>query len=291
MIKISIIVPVYEGENFIIPFFSFFKANPLPNEIELIIVDNGSTDVFYNKLVTHGETIINCNIYRYSKKQSSYAARNYGFSKAKGNVIAFTDFDCLITENYINELINFPNSEFNLVSGKIELYHIKNNIYEVFDKYAYLKQEEYFDNNYAATANLVLNRNTFIKLKGFKELTSGGDNEFCKRSIINGFCIKYNENLLVKHPLRGSYIEHIKKTKRLGIGHGQLFKTKNIKGLNKILFLLKTLIGVFFPFHQLKIFYRIIKKEQVTVGNFFLFFRLCFNVGMIQRIQILKKSI
>ena len=291
MINISIIVPVFEGENFIIPFFTFFKANPLPNGIELIIVDNGSKDSFYNKFVNSGSEINNCTILKYSKKQSSYAARNYGFLKAKGNIIAFTDFDCLITENYINELMNFPASELNLVSGKIELYHVKNNIYEVFDKYAYLKQEEYFDNNYAATANLILNRNTFIKLKGFKELTSGGDNEFCKRSIKNGFCIKYDENLLVKHPLRGSYIEHIKKTKRLGIGHGQLFKTKNIKGLNKIFFLVKTFIGVFFPFHQLNIFYRIIKKEQVTFVNFFLLFRLCFNVGMIQRIQILKKSI
>ena len=252
MIKVSIIVPVFEGQNFIIPFFSFFKANPLPNEIELIIVDNGSTDVFYNKLVTHGESIINCNIYRYSKKKSSYAARNYGATQARGQIFAFTDFDCLITKDYINELMYFPTSEFNLVSGKIELYHIKNNIYEVFDKYTYLKQEEYFDNNYAATANLILNRNTFIKLKGFKELTSGGDSEFCKRSIKNGFFITYNENLVVKHPLRGSYIEHIEKTKRLGIGHGQVFRLKKTGKIENLLFFLKNSFGVFIPLHQLK---------------------------------------
>lgn len=291
MIKVSIIVPVFEGQNFINNFFNFFKLNPLPSDIEILIVDNCSSKKFYENLLRISDTIFNCKVLKYTKKRSSYAARNYGATQAKGQIFAFTDFDCMISEDYINELMYFPMSEFNLVSGKIELYHIKNNIYEVFDKYAYLKQEEYFDNNYAATANLVLNRNTFNKLKGFKELTSGGDNEFCKRSIKNGFCIKYNENLLVKHPLRGSYMEHIKKTKRLGIGHGQLFKTKNISGLNKFIFLIKTFTGVFFPFHQLKIFYRIIKKEQVTFVDSFLLFRLCFNVGIIQRIQILKKSI
>ena len=291
MIKVSIIVPVFEGEEFIKPFFSFFKANPLPNEIELIIVDNGSKDIFYNNLVFISNKINNCSVFSYSDVQSSYAARNYGFSKAKGEIIAFTDFDCLITKKYIEELTNIPVSETNLISGRIDLFHLKNNIYEVFDRYAYLKQEEYFDNNYAATANLVLNKNTFIKLKGFKELTSGGDNEFCKRSARNGFKIKYNKKLLVKHPLRDTYIEHIKKTKRLGIGHGQLFKSKNINGITKILFLVKTFIGVFIPFHQLIIFCKIIKNEKFKFSEFFLLLRLCYNVGMIQRIQILKKSI
>ena len=66
---------------------------------------------------------------------------------------------------------------------------------------------------------------------------------------------------------------------------------KNINGINKILFLLKTFIGVFIPFHQLIIFFKIIKNEKFKFSEFFLLFRLCYNVGMLQRIEIIKKSI
>ena len=224
MIKVSIIVPVFQGDEFVIPFFSYFKFNQLPSNIELIIIDNGSNQDFYNNLLEISKKINNCKILSYKEKKSSYAARNFGSRYAKGDILAFTDFDCKLTKKYIIELQKLSISDIDIISGKIELYHIKNNIYEIFDSYAYLNQEQYFKKNYAATANLVLRRDAFHKLNGFIELKSGGDNEFCKRAIENGYQIYYNENLLINHPLRGSYIEHIRKTKRLGIGHGELFK-------------------------------------------------------------------
>lgn len=291
MIKVSIIVPVFEGQHFIKQFFNFTKSNSLPPNIELLIVDNGSSKIFYENLLKISDTTMNCRVLRYSDKQSSYAARNYGASRSSGQVIAFTDFDCVLTKQYIKTLQDYPITEINLVSGKIELFHVKNNIYEIFDRYAYLKQEEYFDNNYAATANLLLAKDTFEKLKGFKELTSGGDNEFCKRAVNNGFEIDYCENLLVKHPLRGTYNEHIKKSKRLGRGHGQLFKIKKKNRVQKFFFLVKTSFGIFIPIHQIFIFYKIMKVENIKFKEIFSLFRLCYAVGMFQRYEIIKKSI
>ena len=128
-------------------------------------------------------------------------------------------------------------------------------------------------------------------MNGFIELKSGGDNEFCKRAIENGYQIYYNENLLINHPLRGSYIEHIRKTKRLGIGHGELFKLKKTNFIQRLIFIIKTTIGVIIPFHQLSLFLKIILNEKISIKNFFPLLKLCFMVGSIQRIEILKKSI
>lgn len=291
MKRVSIVVPVYNGGEFLEPFFRIFYQDLNFNDIEVLIVDNGSPEPFYGALQEEAEKFDFISVYSYEEKKSSYAARNFGFKQSVGEIIAFTDFDCVLTPQYIQELTKFPSDEKNLVSGKIELFHVKNNIYEIFDRNAYLKQEEYFDNKYAATANLILCRETFSKLTGFKALTSGGDNEFCKRAIANGFDIKYNLELLVKHPMRGTYTEHIKKAKRLGKGHGQLFKIEKIGGLRKILFLIKTLFGVFIPVHQLSIFFRIMKNEKIKIVEFFPLLRLCYNVGMLQRIQILKKAL
>lgn len=291
MKRISIIVPVYNGADFLKSFFRIFHQDLNFSGIEVLIVDNGSSQEFSRDLHKEAEKFSFISVYSYDEKKSSYAARNFGFKQSVGEIIAFTDFDCVLTPQYIKELTEFPLSEKDIVSGKIELFHVKNNIYEIFDRNAYLKQEEYFDNKYAATANLILCRETFSKLTGFEALTSGGDNEFCKRAIANGFGIKYNSQLLVRHPMRGTYTEHIKKAKRLGKGHGQLFKIKNIGGLRKVLFLVKTSCGVLLPVHQLSIYFRIIKNEKITFKDVFLLFRLCYNVGMLQRIQILKKAL
>ena len=291
MIKVSIIVPVYQGDEFIIPFFSYFKFNQLPSNIELIIIDNGSNQDFYSNLLEISKKINNCKILSYNEKKSSYAARNFGSRYAKGDILAFTDFDCKLTKKYIIELQKLSISDFDMISGKIKLFHIKNNIYEIFDRYAYLKQDEYFKNNYAATANLVVKKDIFLKLRGFKEVFSGGDNDFCKRAYIKGYFLNFNNKLIVKHPLRSTLNDHLNKAKRLGIGYSQLFKINKKNTIKNFFFITKTLIGLLFPFHQLQIFLKIILNEKVDVKNILPLLKLCFIVGFYQRIQIFKNDI
>lgn len=288
MTKVSIIVPVYESPEFIEPFFKFFHQNPLPNGIELIIVDNGSTDVFYNELVTQGESTINCNIYRYSEKQSSYAARNFGVSQSKGQVLAFTDFDCILSKSYIDLLLTMDINPKNIISGKVELFYIKNNIYEFFDNHYYLDQKRYSINKKGATANLVVPKLIFEDLDGFSEFTSGGDGEFCHRVNLHGYGFKYNEDLLIKHPSRSSLKEHAIKAKRIGIGTGQYFLNTNHTILTKILIILKNLILILFPLHQIKIGIKIFIKEPVRIIDFHKLIFLLYNVSYLQRVNIIK---
>lgn len=289
--KFSIVVPVNNGGEFIDSFFSYFEKKQISNLIEIIIVDNNSSEFFLEELQNKVLSFDYITLYSYNALKSSYAARNFGVEKSKGKIIAFTDFDCVLTDAYFTELLKINDSQVNLLSGKIKLFHVINNVFEIFDEYAYLKQEEYFDSNYAATANLVVSKDSFYQIGGFREMISGGDNEFCKRAVSRGYTIKYNSKMEVKHPLRGSFIEHIKKTKRLGKGHAQIFQLKNANYFMTMVFLLKNFIGVFFPIHQLKIFYKIKKNENISFKETLILFKLCFSVGAIQRIQILKKTL
>ena len=74
-------------------------------------------------------------LFQYMEKQSSYAARNYGVAQSRGMLLAFTDFDCWLQQDYIDYLDYFApeNLPGGLISGSIEIYYESKNIYEIFD--------------------------------------------------------------------------------------------------------------------------------------------------------------
>lgn len=54
----------------------------------------------------------------FEPKRETGAAKNKGISQARGNIIAFTDDDCYVSENYIDSMISaFETPEIGLVGG------------------------------------------------------------------------------------------------------------------------------------------------------------------------------
>ena len=288
MIKISIIVPVFEGKDFTNSFFSFFEQFPLPSEVELIIVDNGSHNLFYSSLLSRGNKTPNCTVVKYSLKQSSYAARNYGALQAKGSVLAFTDFDCILSKAYIDLLLAIDINLKNIISGKVELFYVKNNIYEFFDNNYYLDQKRYAKNKKGATANLVVPKLIFEDLNGFSEFTSGGDGEFCHRVNLHGYGFQYNEDLIIGHPARNSLKDHLIKAKRIGRGTGQFILSHNNSKVKILLIVLKNLLLIPFPFHQIKIGMKIVHENNLNISSLVKLISLLYKVSFYQRINIVK---
>ena len=91
---------------------------------ELVIVDNGSDDGTSAFLASLPIQLGKANVITaFEPKRGPAAARNKGVSKACGNIVAFTDDDCYVSENYIDAMIfAFENPEIGLVGGRILLY-------------------------------------------------------------------------------------------------------------------------------------------------------------------------
>lgn len=103
MISVSIIVPIYNAENYIIKTVESIKKQTYKN-IQIILVNDGSTDctdVICQKLA-QDDTRIN---YVYQKNQGVSTARNLGLKMAKGEYVCFVDADDIMREDMVEKLL------------------------------------------------------------------------------------------------------------------------------------------------------------------------------------------
>ncbi len=99
MIDLTVILPLYNGEQFLSDEILSVEENNKDLSIEILIVDDGSTD---NSLSV-AQSLSNeySNIVVFSKQNGVIAsAREYGFKKSNGKYITFLDQDDKVLSGY-----------------------------------------------------------------------------------------------------------------------------------------------------------------------------------------------
>lgn len=110
---ISIIIPVRNVENIISQCLESLKALDYPGDkYEVIIADSESDDKTPLIVEKYGAILVS------TPKRSVCAGRNEGFKVAKGDIIAFSDADCIMDRNWIkNSLKYFEDPKVAAVGG------------------------------------------------------------------------------------------------------------------------------------------------------------------------------
>lgn len=103
--KISIIIPVYNGEKYLERCIKSV-LNQTYSYYEIIIVDDGSTDKT-EQISKEFTKKYDCIKYFRKKNGGVSSARNFGLDNASGNYVLFLDHDDYLDYNYIEELLNF----------------------------------------------------------------------------------------------------------------------------------------------------------------------------------------
>jgi len=250
---ISVIVPVYNDLTRIGQCIDSLVALSYPSShYEIIIVDNCSTDGTYDYLSDKLKQVyqpsvrlIKCSI------PGSYAARNAGLKIAKGDFVAFTDSDCLVSENWLTNLLEawYVQSGEVIIAGKVEFFSDKDKLTEQssldFENIFSMKQDENANKGKCITANLFCSKELVDKFTGFDErLKSGGDVEFSQRVVRAGGKVVYCENAEVLHPSRNRS-ELLIKRKRVvgGTWDAELSAAGTRRKLRFFIGLVKMLIG------------------------------------------------
>lgn len=110
MKKISIIIPVYNGENYIKTCLSSI-FNQTESNYEIIVIDDNSDDNSYNILKNYEDKI---KLYKVCMHDPS-SVRNYGLSKCSGDLILFLDMDDTLNENLIEEINKYNYKEYDML--------------------------------------------------------------------------------------------------------------------------------------------------------------------------------
>ena len=215
--KISIIIPVYNSENYIKKLLDSLSDLDYPkHDYEIIVIDNNSKD--HTKRIVEKYSI---RLLEENRIQSSYAARNKGIENAKNDVLAFIDADCIASKDWLKEGIKpIANGEADLVGGKVEFYFSKEKtVAELYDSITNMQIEDNIrERNIAKTANIFTEKEIFKKIGLFPDyVKSGGDVQWTNKATRKSFSLVYAPKAIVMHPAR-SLKSLIKKQYRVGKG-------------------------------------------------------------------------
>ncbi|MCP4296666.1 MAG: glycosyltransferase, partial [Proteobacteria bacterium] len=114
---ISVIIPTFNCASFISEAIqSVLQQNYDP--VEIIIIDDGSTDNTVEVIKTFGDMII----YSFQEHSGVASARNKGVGLAKGEFISFIDADDLWLEDKLKTQLNFfrKNPDLDVVIGLLK---------------------------------------------------------------------------------------------------------------------------------------------------------------------------
>ena len=200
--KVSIIIPNYNYAKYLRKCIDSVLNQTYAN-IELIIVDDGSTDNSREVIESYVDHRI---IKIYQENQGVSVARNNGIQIANGSYLAFLDSDDYWSPNKIEEnLLLLQTGEYQIVYSGVRKFDlmdrtlenlipsVSGNIYKLYNKYpgrAHI---------FAATSNCIFsNDSDFIIPKFNPKLASSADWDFM-RKVTMGRNVTYQKDLHVNY--------------------------------------------------------------------------------------------
>ena len=235
---VSVIVPVWNDTGRLTLCLGALEGQTYPDDLfEVIVVNNDPAGEFSVESAKIAQ-VVRLNPHArlaHERKPGSYSARNKGLDLARGEIIAFTDADCIPAPDWIEKGVAHlaaREGECAVVAGRIKIFPrstARPNAVEQYEVLVAHAQREFVRKyNFGATANLFAFKQVFARAGFFlEEVKSGGDLEWGRRITGYGYKLEYSEDTCVYHPARASFAQLYTKIVRISGGHHDL---KRLKG-------------------------------------------------------------
>lgn len=196
MVDVSVIIPIYNGQEFVAPLIKALQQQTHAN-VEFLIVDDGSTDGTTALLQTNMHTLADDARFHFLFKTNGgvSSARNFALSKVHGEYIIFIDAD------------DMPDPE--MIAAYYQQIKATNNDFEFFE----VDKVDMAGNQVGRFAyqfdlfNRVVKRNEIFELLGYHFLFGYPFLYISKATLWQDICfdetIKYQEDLMVLADILG----------------------------------------------------------------------------------------
>lgn len=219
---VSVVVPVFnDAESLTILLRALAQQNYPRQRFECVVVDNSSEE----PICIPPDCPCEVRVFR-EPRCGSYVARNRGIQEARGEVLAFTDADCIPQPDWLSSAVALLQlaDEPAMVAGRVEVVcrgAARPSIAQWHSVVNDLDQSRFLaEYHFAATANMITTRDVFQRVGDFDpQFFSGGDLQWGQRAWSNGIQQLYAENIVVRHPARATWKSLVCKTRRIAGGH------------------------------------------------------------------------
>lgn len=210
---VSVIIPAFNAEKTITSCLASLINQDYKGETEIIVIDDGSTDSTPDIVSKYeGVKLIR------QKNAGPASARNAGASAAKGDIILFTDSDCVPAPDWITEMLT-PFHENRDVAGVKGIYKTHQRELtarfvqlEYEDKYDYMLKERYID--FIDTYSAGFKKSVFLEMKGYDTdfpVACAEDVELSYRLSNKGYKMVFNPKAIVYHTHPDKLAAYLKK--------------------------------------------------------------------------------
>jgi mycofactocin system glycosyltransferase len=249
--SISIIIPVKNRPQDIQECLMSLGSLDYPKDkVEIIVVNDGSTD-------STAEVIQSFDIKAIHLPRSigASACRNLAAGEANGDLLGFTDSDCVPHPHWLRDLIPyFDDERVGIVGGYVSNFYTRS----LLDRYEAVKsslnmglspfrvENDKSSTAYVPSCNLVIRKKAFSEIGGFQaDLHVGEDVDLCWRTRKLGYHLLYVPRGEVKHKHRNDAWQML--MRRFDYGTSEALLYLRHKDKRKMLFL-PTLYSLFYGF-------------------------------------------
>ncbi|RPI33601.1 MAG: glycosyltransferase, partial [Nitrospiraceae bacterium] len=210
---ISVIIPAYNAEKTIGRCLDALTKQAYIGEFEIIVIDDGSTDSTPDIVAQFDKAKL-----IKQKNAGPASARNKGASAARGEIILFTDSDCVPEPDWISHMLR-PFHEDSEVAGVKGAYKTRQREItarfvqlEYEDKYKYMLKDRYID--FIDTYSAGFRKDVFLEMNGYDTafpVACAEDVELSYRMSNKGYKMVFNPDAVVYHTHPGSLLAYLKK--------------------------------------------------------------------------------
>ena len=226
---ISIIIPVKNRPQDIQECLASLASLDYPKDkVEIIVVNDGSTDSTTKVIQTFDIKAIHL-----TQSIGASACRNLAAREANGELLGFTDSDCVPHPHWLKELSPYLNDErVGVVGGYVSNFYNQSLLdrYEAVKSSLNMGPSPYRVENgksstaYVPSCNLIIRKKAFSEIGGFQaDLHVGEDVDLCWRTRKLGYHLLYVPRGEVKHKHRNDLWQMLKRRFDYGTSEALLY--------------------------------------------------------------------
>jgi len=249
---LSVVIPTLNSASTLSYTLSSIFSNRFPRELfEVLVIDNGSSDETIEIAKGFPVKVYHCSV------RGIGPPRNLGIRKARGNIVCFTDSDCVVEKNWLEKIFTFfeRNPEADGVGGPVFPYPCNQNKIQKLTGEIFVEDQGYPKKlkkvEFGSTQGIIFGTNSAYKkdavasVGGYSE--PGGSNlELAWRLVSRGHNLFFNPEIKVYHIFPSNIVSIFKQQFRWGVQSTQMKRMYHVdKGIAEFVYIL------YFPLRQL----------------------------------------